>query len=339
MLTNPSYKELIFKQFPILVPKLGYISEDGKRFFVPQLNKEFIVERYSQNAVMLKMDEDNYFAATDYFNSSSVKTITKSFKAFTYNLKNKSEPSTSMELGTAFHHSMDGSFDDKYYVGELADGRTAVGKAQREDIALRGLKVLTNAQFKALEQMKITAAKNPILQQFGSFQSLHTKHETVILFLWNNLPCKAMIDVYNPNWTCFLDFKTTKSCSDLRAVSNTVQQYGYYIQAAFYQEAINNLTGHIFDPVYIFVENTPPYGIRIVKITNDYLEFGRTNIIHALEKYRYFLENKEAFMNDKIFDDYSLKIDNIDMPYWLKNEITYGENELLNTAGDFDEEV
>jgi hypothetical protein len=339
VLTDPSIKELVLKHFPILVPRLGYISEDRTRFYVPQLNKEFKVEKQVNDAVMLKMGEDDYFAATDYFNSSSVKSITKSFKAFTYTLKNKSEPSTSMELGTAFHHTMDGSFNDKYYVGELADGRTAVGKAQREEIALRGLKVLTNAQSKALEQMKITAANNPILQQFGNFQSEHTKHETVIMFLWNGLPCKAMIDVYNPNWTCFLDFKTTKSCSDLRAVSNTVQQYGYYIQAAFYQEALSKLTNFVFDPVYIFVENTPPYGIRIVKITEDYLEFGRTNIIHALEKYRYFLDNKEAFMNDTIFDDYSLKIDDIDMPYWLKNEITYGENELLNSAADFDEEV
>lgn len=337
--TDSISQEIVLKHFPIHFPKLGYMSEDRLKFFMPQLGKYFKVEKWSSNAIMLKMQEEDYFSATDYFNSSSVKSITKSFKAFTYTLKNKSEPSTSMELGTAFHHTMDGSFNDKYYTDELADGRTAVGKAQREEIALRGLRVLTNAQSKALEQMKITAENNPILQQFGSFQSVFTKHETVILFTWNDLPCKAMIDVFNPQWNCFLDFKTTKSCSDLRAVSNTVQQYGYYIQAAFYQEALKKLTGNIFDPVYIFVENTPPYGIRIVKITEEYLSFGIENIIHALEKYRYFLNYKEEFLNDKIFDDYSLKIDDIDMPGWLKNEITYGNNELLNIAGDFDEEV
>lgn len=82
-----------------------------------------------------------------------------------------------------------------------------------------------------------------------------------------------------------IDLKTTKNASP-GLFSHDCANHGYHIQLAFYYDGIAQITGK--EPsscAIIAVEKTPPYGVHVYWMIDDWIEHGRRQYEEALRRY------------------------------------------------------
>lgn len=104
------------------------------------------------------------------------------------------------------------------------------------------------------------------------------------------------------------DLKTCQS-SEPSKFSKDAFNYGYYLQAAMY------LTATEKDNYYIIAaETSAPYNIQVYKLTNDLINYGREQYHDLVDAYKLW---------DKKPKGYSEVIESIDLPNWVKKEVTF----------------
>lgn len=111
-------------------------------------------------------------------------------------------------------------------------------------------------------------------------------------FFWTDqktgILCKARPDVLNVENLVMTDFKTI-SDSSLETFERSVANYGYYIQAAFYSEGVNQyLQKEIQDFVFVCVESKAPYKVKIRRLSDQAIELGKLHYEDALAKYKHY---------------------------------------------------
>lgn len=82
-----------------------------------------------------------------------------------------------------------------------------------------------------------------------------------------------------------IDLKTT---IDARpdAFSRAIYNYNYHVQAAFYMDQYNWITGReLADFIFIVVESESPYAVKMYRLDNESLQVGRDTYRRALDKY------------------------------------------------------
>lgn len=82
--------------------------------------------------------------------------------------------------------------------------------------------------------------------------------ERVVLFELGGVNCKSKIDLYGT--AGIVDLKTSRH-STPGAFEKSLYEYGYLYQAAFYREAIRQLTGEKLPFCFIVACNKPPYPV------------------------------------------------------------------------------
>jgi hypothetical protein len=111
----------------------------------------------------------------------------------------------------------------------------------------------------------------------------------------------------------FVDLKTTRDASP-RSFSRDFFDHGYDFQMEFYREGLAENGFESFTPAIVCVENVAPYNVMVYAIPEEVLQYGRKNI----EKARKIL--KEC-IEKMTWPGYSTEIEEILIPYYLKNEI------------------
>ncbi|MGB0942958.1 MAG: PD-(D/E)XK nuclease-like domain-containing protein [Marinomonas sp.] len=72
-----------------------------------------------------------------------------------------------------------------------------------------------------------------------------------------------------------IDVKKTQDVSD-RALSSAIAKYSYHVQAAFYSDQYEVITGNKLDGfVFLFVEESFPHEVRVVELDDLSIEIGR----------------------------------------------------------------
>ena len=83
--------------------------------------------------------------------------------------------------------------------------------------------------------------------------------------------------------SCIVDVKTTQSTRP-QAFVRTIVKYGYHRQAAFYQDAVYELTGGRLPFVFIGVTTNPPYTCETYDLDEDFIRLGREQYEFALRR-------------------------------------------------------
>ena len=102
---------------------------------------------------------------------------------------------------------------------------------------------------------------------------------------------KCRMDAYIPERRTMVDIKTTGE--SIYWVENNIRRWQYDISAPLYMDVLNTAAadtgdaGHGADTyLFIFIEKSAPFGVKIFEMSSEYLADGRTRYMNALPQFR-----------------------------------------------------
>lgn len=217
-----------------------------------------------------------------------------------------------MEFGTALHCAIlePETFYATYLVEEKIDRRSKEGKAAYEALVASGKKLLKPEQWDAITAMSTLFFNHAICRNLtqgsrSELSAFSTHAET-------GVPIRARADIYKFQQDDAPIIADIKTCDDARphAAASAICKYGYDISAAWYLDVFSRATGtphHNF--IWIFMEKSPPYGIRTYLANYETIQNGRRAYEKALAEYKVSLD----------FDAwpcYKEELEDIKLPNW-----------------------
>jgi exodeoxyribonuclease VIII len=271
-----------------------------------------------------KMSDEEYFAL-DRINQSSIKDILKmSPWEYVHKIAEPKKETDSMKLGTAVHCL---SLEKEDFWNRYALFKPVLEKDYKNPKASKEYKD-QHKKFLEENQSKIiidddfySKAKemSDRIEKSGYISNPKALRENVILQNTFGHDCKIKVDYLDVENKLFIDLKTTSDSLDDDSLMRHILQWGFNLQASFYNESIKEQFGEYFDIVFLVVRSIAPYDIRPIVISPEadaeFLELGRTQIIKGLEK----LEkcNREGIWEDNSQNPFYLK----NIPAWYRKKI------------------
>lgn len=201
------------------------------------------------------------------------------------------KPGQSVNVGSAVHALVlqPDRFDELVAVAKKVDGRTKEGKAYKEEfeakIAGKGLAVIDEA-----ELVTCTAMKQAVRQHPAAAALLERPGAPEITLVWDvgGIRCKArcdyVIDGEAGEPDIIVDLKTTADASPA-AFARSIADLGYHLQAAWYLQGYEAVTGRRAEYRIIAVENEYPYDVVVYRIGRETLQIGYHQIGECLKRY------------------------------------------------------
>lgn len=226
----------------------------------------------------MQLNNDNYFDIENewkYISNSQIKDFSgrggavlgcESRAMAKLNGKWKEEPSTAMLVG---------SYCDSYWEGSLE-------KFKIDHPECFTIKGELRSEFKKAEEIIALGEKDELFKKYMS-------GEKQVIMTANILGAdfKIKIDSYHPG-VCIVDLKIVKSIRDKvwdnGAKVNFIDNYGYILQAAIYQEVVKENTGNQL-PFYIAAiskESVPD--MEIIQIPQDMMDITLSEIKGDVER-------------------------------------------------------
>lgn len=218
------------------------------------------------------------------------------------------------DLGHAVHTLVLGSGPEPVpYAGAGADPeawRSNADKAAVAVIRAEGKVPMRPSDFEAATAMAVAVRKHPIAAK------LFSRGEPERALIWQDpatgVMCRSKVDWLRPDG--MVDLKTTPSAAP-DALSKSVHNFSYYLQAAFY------LRGHRAhyagaDPFFGFVavEVDAPHLVRACQLSDRALAYGDRKVSEALEIFR-------DCTASGVWPGYPLdEITEIDLPAYVRTE-------------------
>lgn len=138
--------------------------------------------------------------------------------------------------------------------------------------------VLTRTQVCEIENMAAGVESNHYAMQLLS----RGQAESVVRGVFEGLKCQIRIDWFNPLYG-IVDLKT---CKDIDWFEYDAKKYNYDIQASFYREVLQAVTGH-YVPVHIIaVEKNEPYRCGVWQVTQETFHVANKKIIAAIKRFK-----------------------------------------------------
>lgn len=228
-------------------------------------------------------------------------------------------PTPACLLGQAVHAlTLEGeaAYRDRFIVApEGIDRRTKAGKetwAAFQDQAA-GRAVLTADQAAAVQGMAEAIGKS---RTANKLLARCTVRESTVI--WTDpvtgTPCKARPDAMDPASGLLLDLKSTSDAT-LEAIRRDVGKRLYFAQLALYRRGIE-ATGHPAGPaVLLFVESTPPHGVRVVALDDEAMQAG-DNLVEQL------LGLHADCERTGLWPGYPDQVETLTLPPWVTREAT-----------------
>jgi hypothetical protein len=190
------------------------------------------------------------------------------------------------DIGHAVHTLVLGSGPEPVpYVGTGADPeawRSNADKAAVAEIRAAGKVPLKLSDFEAATAMAVAVRKHPIAGK------LFTRGEPEQAIIWRDpttgVTCRLKADWLRADG--IVDLKTAESASE-DALSRAVNNYGYFIQDAFYRRGFRAAHPGV-EPFFVFVavEKSPPHLVHVVQLGERDVAYGDRKASEALEIYR-----------------------------------------------------
>lgn len=137
---------------------------------------------------------------------------------------------------------------------------------------------------------------------------------------------KGLVDAVTRGDACkIVDIKTTEAGISWHSTKATIRNFHYREKMAAYKRWYERESGREVIGCYdLFLSMTPPYAMRIVKMSTIALEWGSMRLMTAIESARECLESKQwpMFIGDDVAD-----VDQYEMPIEGEEvQLDFGEN-------------
>lgn len=281
------------------------------------------------------LEEDLYHAFPACSNSL-LSELKKSPAHAWYALTNKGAEADHFDIGTAVHAALlePDKYESQYTLAEVcsaskADGTQCVnsgtgrylgtwlcgvhskGKASEKD----DVQILTPSLAATVAGVSKSASEHPHVRRLltepmsqGGFNELTA--------LWmdqkTGTPCKARLDFLSPDGKAIVDLKTTKDASP-HAFRNSLYNFGYYRQAAMYTDAAGLYGAQVEDYYILAIEKTPPFGLRLYRLSSDAIEQGRREVRVLLDRFARCIEHDS-------WPGYDTDVLDLDLPNWAQQK-------------------
>lgn len=218
----------------------------------------------------------------------------------------------SLDFGSAFHCFLlePIEFNKRFIIAPEINRQTKAGKEQFSELTIQAEEnkqtILTHEEFKKLNLMKDSAMALPLakwmIEADGTCESsiYWTDEETDIL-------CRCRPDKLIPSQKWIIDLKTT---ADINRFQNSVYDYRYHVQDAFYTDGVQSAFGDRFTFFFLAVSTTidcGKYPVQIFALDSLAKEIGYTS----------YKKNLHTLADCKKNDDFS-SIQTLSLPYWAK---------------------
>jgi exodeoxyribonuclease VIII len=299
---------------------------------------------------IFKLDDDQYFSikaisksGLDLINQSPAHYYDR------FILGRQPEPTKAMEFGRLLHQALlePDKFKVKYTKTPKIDdfgNVLATNQDLKEHLTRLGVKFKNNAQKKELIDLVLQNDKDAIVWDvvLESFQKenenkiilTHEEYTMIeemcekvknhpickegfvgtpeLSIIWHNseydVLCKGKVDFIRDDGIV-IDVKTAANAS-LKEFEKMIANHRYHVQAAFYLDGLNELTGKNFNTfVFVVIEKTPPYEIGVYYLQEAAIDKGREEYKKNLEVYATCLKTNNWY-------GYSREIQPVGLPSW-----------------------
>jgi exodeoxyribonuclease VIII len=277
-----------------------------------------------KEGIHTNIEAEDYHAAAGVSNSM-LKRMDRTPAHFKAAMAEPHETTPAMLLGTLLHAVIlepDKPLPDIAVKPDGMSFATKEGKAWRAEQELAKKLIITAEENRAWVGMGRSIHGNTvardIVQNSTTELSLFTKNPALADFFGAENPLlKCRIDMVPKTKKYLADIKT---CEDAGAeFEKTVFTYGYFQQAAFYLDLWNALNPadqrHHF--VFIAVEKSPPYAVRLVGLKESAIKAGRGLYIQRLTIW-------VECTRSGVWPAYQQKITEIDIPSWAHSLLERG---------------
>lgn len=224
------------------------------------------------------MDEPTYLGDRDSISASGAKQLLKS----PANFHLPQWFSDAADLGSAFHTETLG-------VGQevvIVDAASWRGKEAQE--AQARARAEGKAPILAKDVPTVKAMAKSVREHPTASRLLAQPGRSEISLFWRDdewdVTRRARFDRLTDSGVN-VDLKSTVSVAR-KKIEYTVLDYGYDLSAAWYEDVARGLGIDLTATALIFVEKTPPYRVRVVELSPEFIDRGRRLASRALEIYR-----------------------------------------------------
>ena len=254
--------------------------------------KNFIFQRNDERSDSIKT-ENEYHAIKDALSNSRMDTLIHDTPAHYWAALEKPNVQTkAMAFGSAYHCFMletDDFYNRFAILPPGFDGRTKAGKDLMQQASESGKPIITDDEYSAIAEMSYNLANHVFANSKIEFAT-HLEQPIVANALQIGAPhddcfavVKAKADIVGSNYIADL-----KTISDLR--DNTIARAirdGYARQGAFYLDLFGKDVFYL-----IFQEKSSPYEIRVIRLNEAQIDYGRAQYELALHRYNAMLAEK-----------------------------------------------
>jgi hypothetical protein len=198
----------------------------------------------------------------------------------------KKPPTPSMQLGTALHATVlePDRFDAEYGIGLNLPKRSNADKALHQEHEARYKFILTPSEYEQVLSMATSLQTHPVAGEIlRTLSETETSH--FLTCPRTGLEIKCRPDGLRVRNHSIIDLKTTVDASD-RKLRYTFSDFGYDVQAVHYLHCLPGYCSFVF----LMVENTPPYAVRVVYLGDAWLGAARLKHFKALDSIGHLTE-------------------------------------------------
>jgi hypothetical protein len=237
------------------------------------------------------------------------------------------DPSDAQEVGTAFHVLLlqPEKFAEKVAVLNLEERpdkeMTMASKANRawkqQFEAINAKKAIISVpDYENVQRMVEKVRTLPHVMELLGYT--RAKYEVPYKWFRKGVELNGILDVDSDEFV--LDVKKTRD-AEPRKFSRSIFDYGYDLQGACYQDAKagGKLRFGNYLPYYILaVEDTPPYGVSLHRLSKDVLDSAFENYLKLIDLFALCVQNqqwpgyeyKAPLNSDGVFT--------VDLPFWKR---------------------
>lgn len=188
--------------------------------------------------------------------------------------------------------------------------------------------ILTVQEMNAVKAIAIKIKSHPVVKMLRS----HGGCETSLVWRWNGLRCKSRFDKLIHSHA---EGKFPRTIIDVKkvgggrisidSVQKSIADYNYDMKAAFYCAASEHVYAEPTSFIWVFVEDSYPYGVQVLLSDEETLEIGKGKYEKVLTNYLTCLETQKW---PGVSWDYGQGKDVIrvgGLPEWAKRKERKGE--------------
>ena len=264
-------------------------------------------------SILYDLAELEYHARPE-LSSTGARLLLEAPAKFKYRMDHPQEGKRAFDVGTAAHTKILGvgsglvEYPDEHLTpsGNVSTKAATVLWAEEQRSA--GLTPVSPDDIAAVDAMAESVLAHPKARELLEAKG---HREVSVVSEIDGVPVRARLDgLVELEGMTGLDLKTTRKTADVEGFARTSSDLGYFIQEAWYREAIEAEGVPLDRFVFITVEKEPPYLVGVTVQDIIFQMMGKAATAEARRRYRHGMETGE-------WPGYSQEIEPAAPPAWM----------------------